>query len=553
MAEIPDFISSGPVGGNFDKNLYYEPDTAYGVPGLIITPGLYMTLDVGTGPIRGMLVHKNVLYIVASNYLYCWIGSGGITTLSSNTFDTSTGATGISSVVSMAVNASDEIVMTDHQTAKLYTWTITNTATGAGTWSEPATVGSIVPAFLTYQDTFFIMGDKASRAIYCSGVDDATTWSALNVSTKMGAPDLLSSGISTGGVLWIFGTHSAEPWYYTGSASGLPFSRVGQGHLGVGCIAPRSVCQIGNSVYWLNHLGQVCRTVGYDFEVVSPPQLNDEIQRYAQSGAAYVSEAIGFLVSWEGHQWYMLHFPTYSTTWVFDLLAASIGQKGWFQMTTGSSSRHPSNCSAYFLGKWYVGDSESTGYLYELKDEYYSDYLSSRYATKYTKYIADPGHRVIFDEFSLRAEHTSYYTSARIASTYLTADAAEGATTITVNSATGMASGQAIRIRLNTGSYHTTSINGAPSGTTITLLVAMPSARTSGATAYVYTYDYYGMNPYVSLAVTGASTKTKTTLTSPIKFHSLGSGYETLITITYRGCGRLTLLGAGMRARVATR
>lgn len=58
----------------------------------------------------------------------------------------------------------------------------------------------------------------------------------------------------------------------------------------------------------------------------------------------------------------------------------------------------------------------------------------------------------------------------------LSADASGGNTTVTVASITGLASGDVIGVKLNTGLYHFTTINGAPSGNTVTLTAAIPGS-----------------------------------------------------------------------------
>lgn len=71
--------------------------------------------------------------------------------------------------------------------------------------------------------------------------------------------------------------------------------------------------------------------------------------------------------------------------------------------------------------------------------------------------------------------------------TTLTAGAAQGASTITVASITGLASGQRIGVLLSSGSMQWTTINGAPSGLTVTLTATLTGAAASGATVYAYT------------------------------------------------------------------
>ena len=74
MPEIPGFIQKGPLGGFLDRNMYYEPDTLYGKPGLISTPGLKLAATLtGAGankPIRNMIERAGMIVLVADDSLY---------------------------------------------------------------------------------------------------------------------------------------------------------------------------------------------------------------------------------------------------------------------------------------------------------------------------------------------------------------------------------------------------------------------------------------------------------------------------------------------------
>jgi hypothetical protein len=70
--------------------------------------------------------------------------------------------------------------------------------------------------------------------------------------------------------------------------------------------------------------------------------------------------------------------------------------------------------------------------------------------------------------------------------TTLTANAANGAATITVASATGIATTYYIGILLDSGSIHWTAVNGAPSGSTVTLSSVLTGAASSGKTVFCY-------------------------------------------------------------------
>ena len=71
--------------------------------------------------------------------------------------------------------------------------------------------------------------------------------------------------------------------------------------------------------------------------------------------------------------------------------------------------------------------------------------------------------------------------------TTLSADSAASDTTLTVTSITGFSNGDQLGIELNDGSIDWTTINGAPSGTTITATTGVTSAASSGNRIYGYT------------------------------------------------------------------
>lgn len=70
--------------------------------------------------------------------------------------------------------------------------------------------------------------------------------------------------------------------------------------------------------------------------------------------------------------------------------------------------------------------------------------------------------------------------------TTLAAAVADGASTITVASATGISNGYYIGIEQDDGTMHWTTVNGAPSGTTVTLTAAVTEDCESGDYVYVY-------------------------------------------------------------------
>lgn len=71
--------------------------------------------------------------------------------------------------------------------------------------------------------------------------------------------------------------------------------------------------------------------------------------------------------------------------------------------------------------------------------------------------------------------------------TTLSAGASGGASTITVTSASGISSAMRIGVLLSSGSMQWTTVNGAPSGSTVTLTATLTGAASAGAVVYAYT------------------------------------------------------------------
>lgn len=88
--------------------------------------------------------------------------------------------------------------------------------------------------------------------------------------------------------------------------------------------------------------------------------------------------------------------------------------------------------------------------------------------------------------YSLISSTTDHYTASFVETTTLSTSAS-GASTLTVTSITGLTASDKIGVYQDDGSVHWTTINGAPSGSTVTLTAALTDDVSSGAVVYAYT------------------------------------------------------------------
>jgi hypothetical protein len=155
-------------------------------------------------------------------------------------------------------------------------------------------------------------------------------WDPLQFAIKTGAPDALQAIYTPGSnagpgpeELWLFGKRSIEVWYNTGGTSldPFPFQRVPGAFISKGCWAAASVVAISGTLFWLGGddrgVGVVYKANGYIPQRVSTHAVEYAIQQYVLAGLD-ISDAIAYGYQENGHDFYVLNFPTANRTWVYD-------------------------------------------------------------------------------------------------------------------------------------------------------------------------------------------------------------------------------------------
>jgi hypothetical protein len=148
--------------------------------------------------------------------------------------------------------------------------------------------------------------------------------------------------------------------------------------LQVGCKAVHSLRRLTaegqDGLIWFGRSergeNQVIRTKGFTADVVSTWQVSDEIAKYTVT-----SDAVGYTYQEDGHEFYVLTFPTADVTWCYD--AAMPPPLAWHKRPSYDPyasvfHRHRSNCCMNFAGMRVVGDYQN-GSLYQLTRSAYTD------------------------------------------------------------------------------------------------------------------------------------------------------------------------------------
>lgn len=336
-------------------NLFYEK----GVSGeaLVGTAGSTV-LTAGTSTleeeVRGGIAYNDLAYFVIGNTLY-EINSAGTAT-SRGTLNTSTGR------VSMAHNgvrpsANQQIMIVDGTDG----WIYDNTTS---TLSEITDTDFVASESVVFIDGYFVFSQAGgSDRFWLTSQYDGTAIDANDFATAEGWPDAIQTLIADNRELFIFGEETLEVWYNSGDTDNT-FQRYQGGFKQHGCVAKHSPARFDNSVVWLsrNERGdsQVVRLgEGHMPRIISTPELNYKFSQYGN-----VEDAFGYAYQDEGHEFYVLTFPSESSTWAYD---ASTQQ--WHQRAHEISGTFPSreryNCHVFAFGKHLFGDF-ANGNIYQM-------------------------------------------------------------------------------------------------------------------------------------------------------------------------------------------
>lgn len=322
------------------------------IAALVPTPGLGLLATVGEGPIRGLYKANNGrVFVVSRNKLF-EISSSFVAT-ERGTLNTSLGQ------VSIADNGTD-LVLVDGPNGYSMNFETND-------FAQIIDENFFGADQVQYIDKFLLFNHPDTQEFYFTELN-SLVFNNLNHYGIEGAPDGLVGFLVIGLDIYFFGKRTTEVWYSTG-VSNDEFSRSQGAFVEVGCVARFSIAKAANTVFWLgaSDAGQgiVYRAQGYQPQRVSTHAVEQAIQSYSD-----ISDAVAYSYQADGHEFYVLNFPSANTTWVYDT-----GTNLWHErvyMNQGQFERHRANSHVFAFGKHIVGDY-ATGKIYEMSQAFGSD------------------------------------------------------------------------------------------------------------------------------------------------------------------------------------
>jgi len=216
-------------------------------------------------------------------------------------------------------------------------------------------------------DNYFVYNRPDTQQFGCSNVLSPISGST-NFSSKDGAPDDLMTLIVDHREIYLLGETSSEVWVDQGT-SPFPFTRIPGTSTQHGIAAAFSVARLGNSFAYLakNNRGtaQIVQMNGY-----IPQRISTHAVENSLNGQT-INDAVAWTYQLEGHEVYVISFPTLQLTWCYDI-ATQMWHKWLYTNNLGQYERCRGNCAAVFQGYNLVGDY-ANGKIYHLDRTIYTD------------------------------------------------------------------------------------------------------------------------------------------------------------------------------------
>jgi hypothetical protein len=265
-------------------------------------------------------------------------------------------------------------------------------------WSVlPSTDGAFTGATsVDIVDNYFVYNRPDTQQFGASAVLSPIS-SSLSFGSKDGAPDDLVSLIVDHREVYLLGEVSSEVWIDAGT-SPFPLQRIPGTSTQHGIAAKYSVARLGNSFAYLSRnirgQAQIVQMNGYVPTRISTHAVENSLTNQN------VSDAVAWTYQLEGHEVYVISFPSIQLTWCYDV-ATQMWHKWLYTNNLGQYERARGNCCAQFQGLVLIGDY-SNGKIYKLdRDNYTDDGQQVRRLRRAPHLVAD-FQRQYFDELQIQ-------------------------------------------------------------------------------------------------------------------------------------------------------
>lgn len=297
------------VDSEWTVNLYLEHSngTPKQDPAYYGRPVLRPWTSCAPGPIRGLFYQDGIRLAVSGNYAYRVYDSRNVEVLG----EVAVSSTPVTFACNGVSSGGQQVALASG--GNLYVYDIEDETFDQVT-------GDNVPdpcVSIAFSDGYGIGLNSTSNKFQLSALEDFTTWSGLDVAqTSVTSDDKIALAVSHREV-WLLGSQTTVPYYNSGDAA-FPYQVVQGVLIEKGIIAPFTLKQQDNTLYWLGQdkTGSIMvfKANGYNCDRVSDHAIETVIAKWSNIRNSYA-----FVLTIEGHAWYCLQNPSSLTTLVYDI------------------------------------------------------------------------------------------------------------------------------------------------------------------------------------------------------------------------------------------
>ena len=265
-------------------------------------------------------------------------------------------------------------------------------------WSVlPSTDGAFTSATsVDIVDNYFVYNRPDTQQFGASAALSPIS-PALSFGSKDGAPDDLVSLIVDHREVYLLGEVSSEVWIDAGTIP-FPFQRIPGTSTQHGIAAPFSVARLGNSFAYLSRntrgQAQIVQMNGYVPTRISTHAVENSLTNQV------VNNAVAWAYQLEGHEVYVISFPSINLTWAYDI-ASGMWHKWLYTNNLGQYERARGNCCVEFQGLVMVGDY-ANGKIYKLDPLNYTDDGQHVRRLRRAPHLVADFQREYFDELQIQ-------------------------------------------------------------------------------------------------------------------------------------------------------
>jgi len=311
------------------------------------TPGLsvFSTLKAGSARgVRGSHEINGRVFFVHEDTLWEVDSAGAATDRGTVTEDTLP--------VSMA-SSPQQLLIASGGTAFVLTL-----ATNVLTTIAAATLDNVKQ--VAYIDGFFLALIKDSQTFRISTVTDATSWPGLQIITVSVFEDNVVSMIASHRELWVMGGRNSVNYFDAGTAQ--IFEVTPGSIMETGSGAAFSPTLVDNTFMWLGSDDRGAAIV-YRLNGYTGIRVSNHAIEFAMQGYSTISDAVSYSYQDQGHNFYVLWFPTGNATWVYDVATGLWHERAFLR--GGVFEAHLGRVHAFAFNKHLVGDRTS-GVIYQM-------------------------------------------------------------------------------------------------------------------------------------------------------------------------------------------